>query len=123
MAADTTQPFEVTVKAAKADYAAGKELELQVSVRNTTKETAKLQFNSGQKYDFSARKAGENELSWLWSMDKIFTQALSSQEVKPGEVISFKGSWPSPAAGEYTVVGIITANGRIKSAPITVIIK
>lgn len=118
----TTGPFAVTARAVQAEVKAGKPVDLEIQVKNISKETATLNFSSGQSFDFSATREGEKEPAWTWSMDKMFTQALRSQEVEAGKSETFKAQWENVPAGRYTIQGTLTTNSGLKAAPFTVVV-
>lgn len=83
-----------------------------LQVTNTAEEPIPLDFSSGQSYDFVVRD-GEREV-WRWSADQMFTQALRSEVVAPGETLTYEATWTPPAglSGEFTVTGRLTARNR-----------
>ena len=96
------------------------------SVINNGQAPVTLQFSSSQKYDIEVRRGGQPV--WHWAADRMFTQALTSLTLAPGERKSFSESWkqqddsgrPVPA-GEYEAVATLTTTSRPQpqSAPIT----
>jgi hypothetical protein len=109
----------------KKSYAIGKPIVLTLAVTNLARAPATIQFSSGQKYEFEVRRAGQTV--WRWSADRMFTQALTSLTLGPGERRLFTETWkqqdnngqPVPA-GAYEAVAILTTMGqaRPKSAPL-----
>lgn len=83
-----------------------------LQVTNSGPAPVVLEFPSGQTHDFVVTRGG-TEL-WRWSADRVFTQALRSETLAPGETRAFDGAW-RPAAGtggELEARGLLTARGR-----------
>jgi hypothetical protein len=79
------------VKTDKRDYKIGEPVKITFIVENRGKDDAVLRFTSGQRFDMWAEKDG-NEV-WRWSRGKLFTQALGSITLKPGERATFDATW------------------------------
>jgi hypothetical protein len=79
-----------------------------LQVTNTTDRAIELGFSSGQSFDFAVRR-GDREV-WRWSGDRMFTQALRSETLAPGETKRYDAGWVpgAGASGEYTVTGSLT---------------
>jgi hypothetical protein len=113
----------VTVSSNKASYKPGETARLIIHTKNTGKEDLTLHFSSSQSFDLQAFKPGETDASWTWSMDKMFAMVMRDQKLKAGEEVTFKANWEGLPAGEYNVVGSITAANGGKSAPISITVK
>ena len=83
-------------------------VKLAFHITNTTQKSMELQFSSGQTHDFSVLDASGREL-WRWSSDRMFTQALQTRMLGPGETLTFQESWANAPAGTYTVVATLTS--------------
>ena len=68
---------------------------LLLQVTNATQGPLTLDFRSGQSYDFAVSDGGRTV--WTWSADMMFTQALRSETLAPGETRSYRESWRPPA--------------------------
>lgn len=66
-----------------------------LQVTNATQAPVVLEFRSGQSYDFTVTDGGTTV--WNWAADMMFTQALRSVTLAPGQTLSFEESW-RPAA-------------------------
>jgi len=93
-----------------------KPLDINLIVENTGSESHELTFNSGQKYDFIIMDKNGREI-WRWSDGLMFTQAIITETVEPGESITYAAQWPltdsegnKVAAGDYEVIAKVTAN-------------
>ena len=67
-----------------------------LQVTNATQSPLTLQFTSGQSYDFAVSDGGTSV--WTWSADMMFTQALRSVTLAPGETQSYAETWRPPAS-------------------------
>lgn len=83
-----------------------------LQVTNGGTQPMALQFSSGQSFDFVVTQDGR-EL-WRWSADRMFTQALRSETLAPGETRTFSATWNPPAGvhGELVASGFLTARGQ-----------
>lgn len=59
-------------------------IEMKLTITNSTKEPVTINYNSGQHFDFKLFDAEGNSL-YVWSADKMFTMALTSTVINPGE--------------------------------------
>lgn len=80
---------------------------LTLTVENTGEDPVEMTFRDGQRAEFVARSDGDEV--WRWSDGRMFTQAISTAEVDPGETVAFEAGWSDPAPGEYTLHGWIAA--------------
>jgi hypothetical protein len=82
-----------------------------LQVTNATQGPLTLEFRSGQSFDFSVSDGGRT--LWSWSADMMFTQALRSETLAPGETRSFDAAWrPAPELRGHA----LTATGRLTSS-------
>lgn len=83
-----------------------------LQVTNTGSQPVTLQFPSGQSFDFVVSRGGA-EL-WRWSADRMFTQAVRTETLAPGETRSFDAAWQPPVgtSGELVARGFLTARGE-----------
>lgn len=78
-------------------------------VTNPTRNAVRLEFSSGQRYDFVVREASGQEL-WRWSADQVFTQAMGTETVAAGGTLRYEAEWrPGNRSGTFTAVGRVTA--------------
>ncbi|MFL5604864.1 MAG: BsuPI-related putative proteinase inhibitor [Gemmatimonadaceae bacterium] len=88
---------------------AGRDVTLELVVRNVSAQPVQLDFNSAQQYDFIVRSAASGALLWQWSANMSFGQSLGSRTLAPGEAIAFTEHWHAPAAGTYGVQALLTS--------------
>lgn len=82
-------------------------VEFEFTVTNTGTEPRELEFRSGQVADIVVR-SGDDE-AWRWSDGRMFTQALQTEMLPPGESLVFEGSWADPVRGTYEAVAALEA--------------
>ena len=91
-----------------------------LTVANLSRDSLRVQFPSGQSFDFAVRTPDRER--WRWSVDKTFTLALRTVGWAPGEMRTFTARWsgPVPAGVSLVAVGVLTSsNYRIESvAPV-----
>lgn len=80
-------------------------VEFAFTVENPTTEPVELEFRSGFVADFAVFDNGEEV--WRFSDDMMFTQALQSETLAPGETFTYAASWDDPRPGEYEVVATL----------------
>jgi len=116
-------PLALELRATRTELPPGGETTFMLIVTNQGQQPARLQFASGQTYDFILLK-GEQEV-WRWSHDRMFTQALRSLTLGPGESLSYQETWagrdnagqPVPP-GEYVVIGVLTISPEQRTEPV-----
>jgi hypothetical protein len=71
-----------------------------------------LEFGTGQRYDFAVRDSAGVEM-WRWSSEQLFTQALGTEAVEAGRVLSYEVVWMAGAQrGEYEAVGTLVSTSH-----------
>lgn len=80
-------------------------VEFAFTVENATPETVDLEFRSGLVADFAVFDDGEEV--WRFSDGKMFTQALQSETLAPGETFTYPAKWEEPVPGEYEVIATL----------------
>jgi hypothetical protein len=84
-------------------------VQFHLSVTNTSAEPLELTFPTGQSFDFAVMQNGREV--WRWSADQMFTQAIRTEQLQPGQTQSYRATWVPPPglSGEFTVRGTLTA--------------
>lgn len=87
------------------------EVELTLQVTNPSDQPVELTFPTGQSFDFVVQRDGR-EL-WRWSADRMFTQAMRSTTLAPGETVTHQATWHPPAdlRGELVARGMLAVAG------------
>lgn len=85
----------------------GDEVSFKLVIRNSGPDTVEFQFRSGQKAEFVVYANGEE--IWRWSDGRMFSQALESEHLHPGEEVRYSGTWENPNPGQYQVEAELTA--------------
>lgn len=80
---------------------------LEFRVTNAGDRPVELEFRSGQPAEFVVTSDGEEV--WRWSNGRMFTQALWSETVAPGDSVTYDGRWDDPAPGEYEAIATLEA--------------
>lgn len=96
---------------------------MRLTATNTSKHSAFLRFNSGQRFDFSIYNVANNQSVYTWSATKMFAQVIGSLWLKPGQSQEFDatvgeemGTLP---AGKYRLIARLANSPRsIAAAPI-----
>lgn len=102
-------------------------LDVSLTVRNVGDEPVTLRFRTGQRADFAAYAldSGDgvdddwspaDDPVWRHGEGRLFTQALGTETLVPGESTTYEGTWPDPPPGRYRLVGEVTAEARDATA-------
>ncbi|PSP54572.1 hypothetical protein BRC82_10385 [Halobacteriales archaeon QS_1_67_19] len=81
----------------------------EYTVENVGDDSETLQFRSGLTADFAVLDDGEE--IWRASDGQMFTQALHSETLAPGDSETFADAWDDPSAGAHTVVAELNTTG------------
>lgn len=76
-----------------------------MEITNNSEETKRVDFSSGQQFDVLVRDESGNQI-YHYAEGKMFTQALITEEIGPGETLTFQDEAVSeqfPAAESLTV--------------------
>lgn len=86
-------------------------------VTNAAGAPVALTFPSGQSFDLVV-EGGGREL-WLWSADRMFTQAVRTETLAPGETRTYTAAWSPPAgvSGELAARAFLTAREHRAEQP------
>lgn len=102
--------------------------DLTLAVENVESDPVTLAFRDGQRAEFvaeragaepgglgtetegSGRETGGEEAVWHWSEGRMFTMALGSEELPPGESVTETATWSDPEPGEYAVRAWLTTD-------------
>jgi hypothetical protein len=103
---------------------AGKPLDFKLTVKNKGTQALDIPFATGQMFDTEIRegdaaaKGGDPskaKLLWNWAADRLFTQALTTLHLEPGQERAFAVKWKGQAnggaavpPGTYTVRAVLT---------------
>ncbi|WP_424015469.1 BsuPI-related putative proteinase inhibitor [Halorubrum xinjiangense] len=91
---------------------------LSLRIENAGSEPVTLDFRTGQRAEFTAYPADEGTAGtaadetdpvWRYGEGRMYTQALGSETIGPGEAVGYEGTWRDPASGTYRIVGEATA--------------
>ncbi len=83
---------------------------LALHVTNTADRAMRLDFPSGQRYDFAVHTPDGREL-WRWSADRAFTQAVGSEVLEAQGTVTYRASWAPPVRdGDLIAVAELVAS-------------
>lgn len=84
-------------------------------VENSGSETVELTFRSGKRVDVAVSDADTGEEVWRWSAGRMFTQAITSVELAPGETFDETVSWRDPPEGSYEATATLEASQSVSA--------
>lgn len=76
-------------------------VEIEFRLVNRGEDAAELTFNSGQHAEFTV--SADDEVIWRWGEGRMFTQAVESDHLEPGEELRYTCTWDEPVPGQYVV--------------------
>lgn len=82
-------------------------IEFALTVENPDSEAIDLEFRSAKKTDVTVSKDGDEV--WSWSEGRMFTQAIQTETLAPGESFTHEMIWDDPSPGEYTATASLEA--------------
>ncbi|WP_256687417.1 BsuPI-related putative proteinase inhibitor [Halococcus qingdaonensis] len=88
------------------------------TVANDGDDPVTLSFRDSCSADFAVLDGDEER--WRWSHGRMFTQALQSESIDPGESVSYEGEWEQPEAGTHTAVATLEADNQDCEAEIEI---
>jgi len=111
-----TDSLKISVSLQSDKVTLEKPLNINLVVENTGTKPHDLTFNSGQKYDFTIIDEAGREV-WRWSDGLMFTQAIITETIEPGERIEYVAEWTLTDSegnkvepGDYGVIAKVMAN-------------
>lgn len=115
----TVRQLEVAVRTDASVYAAGRPIELALTVTNRGDTAVVFQFASGQRYDFVLLGAGGDTL-WRWSEGMGFIQVVGQERLEPGARLEYREVYRGALVpGRYVVRGMLVAMSGALAAEAT----
>jgi Intracellular proteinase inhibitor len=81
---------------------------------------ARIEFSSGQHYDFSIIDASSGALLWRWGMGMMFTQMMSSESIPANGTLVYTATWKPAGKGNYIAVGSLVSMSHRADAKVQV---
>lgn len=78
------------------------------TVTNAGTEQIEMAFPSGKIADIAVSKSGQEV--WRWSAGRMFTQAIETVMLAPGESFTREMDWENPQPGDYTATASLEAS-------------
>jgi hypothetical protein len=100
----------MTLTGAISVHTAADHVSFVFTVENEGSETETLSFRDACTADFAVLD-GDDE-RWRWSQGRMFAQVLQSEELAPGESVTYEGGWGNPEGGEHTAVATLEADNQ-----------
>ncbi|SJZ56706.1 BsuPI-related putative proteinase inhibitor [Selenihalanaerobacter shriftii] len=95
-------------------YEQGENIRLNLVKVNISRSSIALNYNSGQRFEFIARKSGRR--IWTWSQDRSFAQVTKRITLEPEEAVVYRAIWDQQnnnnqqiETGRYRIQGWNTA--------------
>lgn len=128
-AAARSGDLELSLYVPRSTFTPGSGVPVTLSVKNVGSRSASLFFSSGKKFDFSILSSAANEI-WRWSKGKVFTMAIEEINLKEGQDISFRATWPQMdfsgkpvPPGSYLIRGESAASQLQEKVEATIVVE
>ncbi len=95
--ADT--PLVLTLQAGKSTYGRGETVRFTFTARNTSQQSMKVNFPSGQEFDITATPVTNTPLwssqmaAWNWAHGRRFKQSVGERTIAPGATKTWTATW------------------------------
>jgi len=111
----TFDGVEYTLSLNKSVYRLGEQIIIRFRKKNILKVPLTLTYRTSQKVDF--RITRDDRLIWQWSQGRVFTQAITTDRLQPGEEIVYREVWNQRADGIITRPGVYRLTGWNLATP------
>lgn len=82
-------------------------VEFTFSLHNAGDDPETLEFRSGQTAEFVVYE--DKTEVYRWSDGRMFTQAIQTETIEPGDSVTYSGEWQEPSPGTYKAVATLEA--------------
>lgn len=100
----------------RSTYRPGDTIGMTYIVQNTGSRNKAFRFSSGRQFDVTAARSGRGGREvWRLSQDRMYTQALTGFELRPGERRTFTAAWRTDRdldEGDYRITAFLTPLGE-----------
>ena len=115
---ETTRTFDgvqYTLSLNKRVYRLGEQIIIRFRKKNILRVPLTLTYRTAQKVDF--RVTRDDRLIWQWSQGRVFTQAITTDRLQPGEEIVYREVWNQRADSIITRPGLYRLTGWNLATP------
>jgi len=111
----TFDGVEYTLSLNKRVYRLGEQIIIRFRKKNILRVPLTLTYRTSQKVDF--RVTRDDRLIWQWSQGRVFTQAITTDRLQPGEEIVYREVWNQRADSIITRPGLYRLTGWNLATP------
>ncbi len=111
----TFDGVQYTLSLNKGVYRLGEQIIIRFRKKNILNVPLTLTYRTSQKVDF--RVTRDDRLVWQWSQGRVFTQAITTDRLQPGEEIVYREVWNQRADGIITRPGLYRLTGWNLATP------
>jgi hypothetical protein len=109
----TVQPskaLKITVAISKNENSAT----LRLTATNVSEDTVDVRFNTSQRIDFLGIEEASKRVLWRWSHNQQFTEALATEDFRPGESKTYDAVMPYVGLPptQYEIFGFLTLSPK-----------
>jgi len=115
MVTRTFDGIEYTLSLNKSVYKLGEQIIIRFRKKNILRVPLTLTYRTSQKVDF--RVTRDNRLIWQWSQGRVFTQAITTDRLQPGEEVIYREVWNQRSDGIITRPGVYRLTGWNLATP------
>jgi hypothetical protein len=93
---------------------------LTLTVRNPTASPVRIDYSSGQHFDFTITDASTGAALWVWSADRLFSQALTSETIPANGEVAYTAQWKPSKSGSFLATGSLVSLSHRAAAKVAV---
>ncbi len=93
---------------------------LTLTVNNPTASPVKVDFSSGQRFDFTVTDAATGATLWVWSADKLFMQMLTSETIPANGKLVYTAEWKPTKSASFVATGMLVSLSHRSGAKVAV---
>lgn len=93
---------------------------LTLTVRNPTASPVKIDFSSGQHFDFTVTDAATGAALWVWSADRLFMQMLTSETIPANGKLVYTAQWKPTKSASFVATGMLVSPSHRAEAKVAV---
>ncbi|MDB4889307.1 MAG: hypothetical protein JWL61_1162 [Gemmatimonadetes bacterium] len=93
---------------------------LTLTVSNPTASPVRIDYSSGQHFDFTIADAATGAALWVWSADKLFSQALTNETIPANGKVVYTAQWKPTKSGSFVATGSLVSLSHRAAAKLAV---
>jgi hypothetical protein len=92
---------------------------LTLTVSNPSSAPVKIEYSSGQHFDFTVSDATTGAALWVWSADKLFMQSLAEETIPANGKVEYSAQWTPSTPGNFMASGTLVSRSHRAAAELS----